>query len=142
MFTKIIKYADRSQGKISLEVELQIVAYKYKFTPKIYDVSYQKDEAVISMENLNEMCIADKYGEDPKNIPKEYWNQIRKILETLLYEEGIEYIDITPYNFIEKENKIYIIDFGDAYYTTKRKGINWFLQDVLDGHEGWNPDFK
>jgi len=142
MFTKVIKYDDRNQGRISLEVELQRVAHKYKFTPKIYDVSYQKDEAIITMENLNEMCIADKYGEDPKNIPKEFWDQIRKILETLLHEEGIEYIDITPYNFIEKENKIYIIDFGDAYYTTKRKGINWFLQDVLDGHEGWNPDFK
>jgi tRNA A-37 threonylcarbamoyl transferase component Bud32 len=142
MFTKVIKYENKSLGKISLEVELQRTAYKYKFTPEIYDVTYNQTEAIISMENLNEMCIADKYGEDPKNISTEYWNQIRKILNTLLDEEGIEYIDITPYNFIEKENKIYIIDFGDAYYTTKRKGINWFLQDVLDGYDGWNPDFK
>jgi hypothetical protein len=82
------------------------------------------------------------YGENPNVLPKKYWHQIRNILETLLYEEGIEYVDITPYNFIEKEDKIYIIDFGDAYYTNTNDKINWFLQEVLDGFEGWNPDFR
>ena len=43
---------------------------------------------------------------------------------------------------IEKDNKVYIIDFGDAYYIKKNKPINWFLQEVLDGYNGWNPDFK
>jgi hypothetical protein len=55
--------------------------------------------------------------------------------------EGIEYIDITGYNFIEKDNKIYIIDFGDAEYSKKWKKTNWFLEEFLNGHHGWNPDF-
>jgi tRNA A-37 threonylcarbamoyl transferase component Bud32 len=141
-FKKTIKYDEVSKEKIALEVELQNVVYKYKFTPKIYNVKYNKNEAVITMENLNEMCLADKYGEEPFDIPNHYWKQIRTILETLLYEEGIEYIDITPYNFIEKEDKIYIIDFGHAYYTNTGKKINWFLQELLDGSNSWNPDFK
>jgi len=142
MFSKILKYNEVDLGKISLEVELQNAAYKHGFTPKITNVGYYSEEEIIFMEDLKESCIADKYGENPNVLPKKYWNQIRNILETLLYEEGIEYVDITPYNFIEKEDKIYIIDFGDAYYTNTNDKINWFLQDILDGFEGWNPDFK
>jgi serine/threonine-protein kinase RIO1 len=94
------------------------------------------------MENLNEMCIADMYGEDPKDIPKIVWDQIRVILKILYFDEGIEYIDITGYNFIEKKGKVYIIDFGDAIYTKKNKEMNWFLSYFLGGHNGWNPDFR
>ena len=141
-FKKTIKYDEVSKEQIALEVELQNVVYKYKFTPKIHNVKYNKNEAIITMENLNEMCLADKYGDEPFDIPNHYWEQIRNILETLLYDEGIEYIDITPYNFIEKEDKIYIIDFGHAYYTNTSKKINWFLQELLDGSNSWNPDFK
>lgn len=142
VYTKIINYDDANQGKISLEVELQKIAAKYDFAPKVYDINYYDGHAIFSMENLNEMCLADKYGENPEDIPKKYWDQIRNILSTLLDEEGIVYIDITPYNFIEKNDKVYIIDFGHAYYHHSSKKLNWFLQDVLDGHNGWNPDFK
>ena len=62
-------------------------------------------------------------------------------MQTLYDNEGIEYIDITGYNFIEKDKKIYIIDFGDAQYSKKWKKINWFLEEFLNGHHGWNPDF-
>ena len=63
-------------------------------------------------------------------------------MKILYYEEGIEYIDITGYNFIEKDNKVYIIDFGDAIYTKSHIEMNWFLSYFLGGHNGWNPDFK
>jgi serine/threonine-protein kinase RIO1 len=94
------------------------------------------------MENLEELCLADKYGENPETIPKLVWDQIRMILKILYYEEGIEYIDITGYNFIEKDNKVYIIDFGDAIYSKKGNKINWFLREFLDGYNNFNPDFK
>jgi hypothetical protein len=44
-------------------------------------------------------------------------------------------------NFIEKEGRIYIIDFGDAKLVESR---NWFLEEIFK-HKliiGWNPDFK
>ena len=143
IYTKIITYTEKcGKGKICLEVEIQRCAHKYGFTPEIYDVDFADEECVISMEDLEEQCLADKYGDLPEHIPAKYWDEIRTILAILFEREGIEYNDITPYNFIEKNDKIYIIDFGDAYYTHKSKKVNWFLKEVLDGHNGWNPDFK
>jgi tRNA A-37 threonylcarbamoyl transferase component Bud32 len=143
IYTKIIPYTEKKgKGKICLEVELQRCVHKYGLTSEIYDVDFADDECIISMEDLEAQCLADKYGDLPEHIPIKYWEQIRTILAILFEREGIEYIDITPYNFIEKSDKIYIIDFGDAYYTHKSKKVNWFLKEVLDGYNGWNPDFK
>ena len=136
------------ERKISREIEMQEIAANYGFSPKIikFQISFNKEDSKyignITMENLNELCIADRYGEDPRNIPKIIWDQIRVILRILYDEEGIEYIDITGYNFIDKNGKVYIIDFGDAIYKKKNKEMNWFLSYFLGGHNGWNPDFR
>jgi tRNA A-37 threonylcarbamoyl transferase component Bud32 len=145
-FNKIIQHSD--SRKIEREIEIQEIASKYGFAPKItsskitYDKKTDKFMGIIIMENLNEMCIADKYGEDPSKIPTIIWDQIRVIIKILYYDEAIEYIDITGYNFIEKNGKVYIIDFGDAKYSKPDVEINWFLKYFLEGHNGWNPDFK
>jgi tRNA A-37 threonylcarbamoyl transferase component Bud32 len=141
-YVKTIKYTDRSKDRIDLEIELQKVASKYNFCPKIIDVDYRETECIITMENLNELCLADKYGDKSKHISNEIWIQIFNIISILYEKEGIEYIDITPYNFIEKKGKVYIIDFGDASYVKKDKEINWFLKEFMDGTKEWNPDFE
>jgi tRNA A-37 threonylcarbamoyl transferase component Bud32 len=136
------------ERKIDREIEMQEISSKYGFSPKIINskITFNKEDnkyiGNITMEHIKEMCLADKYGEDPQNIPKIIWDQIRIILKILYNEEGIEYIDITGYNFIEKNGKVYIIDFGDAIYSKKDKEINWFLNYFLCGHNGWNPDFR
>ena len=94
------------------------------------------------MEDLDELSLADRYGDDPSEIPLWIWAEIRTMLSTLLNEEGIEYVDITPYNFIEKDNRIYIIDFGDARYTHGMGLTDWFLNEFLEGENSWNPDYK
>ena len=137
-----------NERKITREIEMQEISSKHGFSPKIlnYKLTYNQEDGKyigkVTMEHLDELCIADIYGEDPNNIPKIIWDQIRIILKILYYEEGIEYIDITGYNFIEKDNKVYIIDFGDAVYTKNNIEMNWFLSYFLGGHNGWNPDFK
>ena len=136
------------ERKITREIEMQEISANYGFSPKIIKstISFNKEDGKyignITMEHIKEMSIADKYGEDPKNVPKIIWDQIRTILKILYYQEGIEYIDITGYNFIEKINKVYIIDFGDAIYSKKDKEMNWFLSYFLGGANSWNPDFK
>ena len=128
-----------SPDTIENEAELQNVAASYEFAPKVYLVT--EDE--IHMEDLQTMCLADKYGEDPNDIPPYIWVSIRTIIHTLYYKEGIEYIDITPYNFIEKDGKVYIIDFGYASYYKSKEMMNWFVKQFLeDGTNEWNPDFK
>jgi tRNA A-37 threonylcarbamoyl transferase component Bud32 len=122
------------------EVAMQVIASKYGFSPKIIGHTIFADVCFISMEHLEAECIADIYGENPEDIPCWIWNEIRAMLRTLLDEEGIEYLDITPYNFIEKDNRIYVVDFGDAKYVDGK--INWFLDEFLEGENSWNPDYK
>ena len=123
-----------------LEIELQQIGAKYKFSPSILRAEKIENKNRVHMEHIDGECLANIYGDDPSNIPKWIWNDIRKIVEILYTEEGIEYIDITGYNFIEKDGRIYIIDFGDAKYTDGN--INWFLREFLDGENSWNPDYK
>jgi len=122
------------------EIELQSIAARYGFAPKIISTSKHKDICLIFMENLDTECLADVYGEDPEEIPEWIWDQIRIMIRTLIEEEGIEYPDITPYNFIEKNDKIYMVDFGDAKYIND--DISWFVQEFIDGENSWNPDYK
>ena len=126
---------------VQLEVELQKVASKYGFTPKIIDVKYESDKATIIMENLNEICLADKYGEDSSDIPEYIWNKIRNILLTLFNQESIQYIDVTPYNFIEKDSEVYIVDFGHANYIYENQSTDEFLERFFDGENEWNEEF-
>ena len=142
MFKKIINY-DTNQN-IELEIYIQnYISSKYDFCPKIIEVINHTEKCEIIMEDLKEKCLADKYGENfDDDLPDFIKHEIHNIISILYEREGIEYIDITPYNFIEKDKKVYIIDFGHAYFVDKNKKINWFLKDFLDGLNSWNPDFK
>ena len=143
-FIKTILYDDKTtNAEIENEIELQKISANHGLSPKIISYQYDEKGCNIKMENLNEMCIADKYGDLPDHITNDLWEQIHDIIEYLYETEGIEYIDITPYNFIEKEGKVYIIDFGHAKYIKEGKEMNWFLKEFIeDGINEWNPDFK
>ena len=141
MFKKTIIFSDtRPKKAAELEVELQTIASRYSFSPKILHTEFTDTECHITMTKLG-MCLADTYGDNPKDIPKHFWGQLQSIVQTLYEVEGIEYVDITPYNFIEQDGKLYVIDFGDALYTKGKETTNWFLKEFLQEPYGWNPDF-
>ena len=71
--------------------------------PKI--VSYDLHSKTLTMEKIPNDCVSNKYGEDDKDVDVEIYNEIRKIVKRL-YDNEIEYPDITGYNFIEYKNKI------------------------------------
>ena len=131
IFTKVV-YS-------GLEIELQNIAAKYGFAPEIYTIEGE----TVHMKKIDGLCLADLYTDDPTMVPDWIWDEIQRILAVLYEREGIEYVDITGYNFVQETgtNKIWIIDFGHAYYTRVELPINWFLQEILDGEKGWNPDF-
>ena len=144
VYTKTIYFSDYEKKvkkeDVEREVELQTVASAYGFSPSIIGVTYELDHAVIQMEDLQEMCLADKYGEEFSNLSPQIILQIRLILDTLFENEGIEYIDITPYNFIEYNGKVWVIDFGDAKPVKK----NWYLEEIFENEMilTWNSEFK
>lgn len=135
MFIKNV--SDRTEEQIRNEVELQTRAFRKGLAPRIISTDYKN---YIKMEKISEMCIADKYGDDIKKIPSETIKKIYAILHTLYHECDIQYVDVTPYNFIESDNRVWVVDFGDAVLVKK----NWYLQEVLENESilEWNPDYK
>jgi tRNA A-37 threonylcarbamoyl transferase component Bud32 len=126
-------------ANVYTEVELQKISAKLGFSPDVVSVIEKGDKSIIKMERVNGDILSDIYGDNHDVVPARVWDKIRHILSEL-YDAGIEYIDITPYNFIMAGDDIKIIDFGDAKYSDGQ--INWFLDDFLDGVNEWNPDFK
>jgi len=123
----------------TMEVAYQNVAADLGFAPKILGVQKKNDHWMVGMEDLKAMSIADYYGTDPEAVPEWIWVEIRKMV-TVLLNNGIEYRDITGYNFIQKVDKIYMIDFGDARLKTDK--LDWFVKEFLEGENSWNPDYK
>ena len=124
--------------EVRREAELQMIAAEAGFAPKVLDTDYK---TYIAMEDLQEMCIADMYGESINTMPSVILEDIYYILKTLYIQYDIEYIDVTPYNFIERKGKTWIIDFGHA---SSPGQSNWYIADVLHKKKitQWNPDFR
>ncbi len=119
------------------EVALQRMAASLHVAPSIHSTVSYNGMDVHLMYRVPGMSLADFYGEDA--VPVQAWDEVRRILQCL-WNAGIEYRDITPYNFmIEPETgKIWVIDFGDA----RRVPVSSALQKVLCGVNEWNANYR
>ena len=109
--------------------------------PKI--ISYNKVRKIMKMENIGNMSISDYYGEKSSHIHDELFEKIQNIIK-ILYENNIVYPDITGYNFIEHNNKIWIIDFEHAEFIQpehKTSNKYKFIIEFINGKKKWNKDF-
>ena len=117
--------------------------HKYVYNLKIVNIprikSYNKKTKQMKMVRVGTMSVSDYYGETAEHIDDELFARIRNIIQSL-YDHNILYIDITGYNFIENDNKLWIIDFEHATYNHPRK-TDEFVEKFLEGHNGWNPEF-
>ena len=117
--------------------------HKYVYNLNIVNVpkikSYNKKTKQLKMVRVGTMSVSDYYGETAEHINEDLFARIRNIIQTL-YDHDILYIDITGYNFIENDNKLWIIDFEHATYNHPRK-TDEFVEKFLEGHNGWNPEF-
>jgi tRNA A-37 threonylcarbamoyl transferase component Bud32 len=117
--------------------------HKYVYNLNIVNIprikSYNKKTKQMKMVRVGTMSVSDYYGETGEHIDDALFARIRNIIQTL-YNHDILYIDITGYNFIENDNKLWIIDFEHATYNHPRK-TDPFVEKFLEGHNGWNPEF-
>jgi len=106
--------------------------------PKIID--YNTETQTMIMENVPHMCVSDFYGEDAENISTDLFDQIREVIR-FLYANHIIYPDITGYNFIECDGKLWIIDFEHSDFKTHQKDV--FVEEFVlhDDYCKWNPWF-
>ena len=123
--------------EIRREARLQRVAAGMGLAPRITRCT----KTAIVMENLNAPSLAEVYGDDPEDVPLWIRDDILDILYTLYTVAEIEYIDVTPYNFIERDGVVWIIDFGHAQ---RRSGdIDPYLDEIFANWSitKWNSEF-
>lgn len=108
--------------------------------PKI--IAYNRETKTMVMEKINHMCVSDYYGEDADTIQDELFMKIKCIIKTL-WENNIVYPDITGYNFIEYNNKVWIIDFEHSNFKPLVKDDDFVEKFITDQKiKKWNPRFK
>ena len=106
--------------------------------PKIND--YDIECQTMTMENIPNMSVSDFYGEEAAVISKELFARIRKVIR-YLHTNHIIYPDITGYNFIECDDKLWIIDFEHSDFKTHQKNV--FVEEFVhnSNYNKWNPWF-
>ena len=142
---KIISLVNSNENleQIEKQIEIQKKASLFDIAPKIVDTWKTNEYYYIEMEYINENNLASKYGKNSEDISETIWNQIRNITQKLLNEK-IEYIEVTPYNLLENNDKIYLINFKNANFLNEIKTNNSFLNKLLDKDNPenfYNPDF-
>lgn len=138
-----VKSVDENEMKMHQKIQKILP----DLSPKIYDIRVLQINGIekfeITMEKLPGDTIANYFGEENGKLPEYLWEQIRNIIKTLL-DNGIEYIDVTSYNFIYDDisDIVRIIDFGSngVFNKTERTIENWYLEELLNGLSEWNPD--
>ena len=105
--------------------------------PEIY--GYNPETKTMRVKKMEHLSLAEFYGVNDVEFPKEIYQCVRKIIETL-DSIGIDYPDITPYNFIEDDKgEVWIVDFEHATLREEDQPRNEFMEKFLNGHDGWNP---
>ena len=134
---------------IQTYTKINVKEHEYKMHKHVYDlhivntpkiISYDKKTKTMVMEKVNNMNLSDMYGENDTDIDEYYYDEIRTIIKTLA-ENNIEYPDITGYNFIEFDKKIWIIDFEHSSIF-KKCMKDPFVVKFINGTNKWNPEFK
>jgi len=109
--------------------------------PKIY--RYDKKNKILVMQKIKNMNIADLYGEDANNVPQEIFILMQNIIRKLYYA-GIECPNITGYNFIFYNNKMYLTNFKHCRVFTNdtMNNIDPFIIKFINGTKcKWNPNY-
>lgn len=139
----------KTQDYYFVKENVSLTEYKmYKYVcnldivniPKIY--SYDKKTKLMVTQRIPNQTVAYNYGENPDDCPEDIFHKIRETIRNL-YDNDIEYPDITGYNFIEYQNKIWIIDFEHAkmMVSDSAKERDPFVEKFIYGHNGWNPKY-
>ena len=134
MYRKV--FTNTPQKDVSREVKLQRISADLGLSPAVLKTDKR---TYIEMEHAGP-TLSERFGDDPDDLPIEVRREVREILWTL-WQHGIQYQDVTPYNFTYKDDRVWIIDFGHA---NEKKRLNWYLKDIFNEAwlGRWNPDFR
>jgi tRNA A-37 threonylcarbamoyl transferase component Bud32 len=123
------------------EYQIQDLIYKKKIisVPEVYDFEQIEGKyGNLTMQKIPELNISDMYGANFSDIPEYIIEECRNII-SILYKNHIEYPDITGYNFIEYDKKIWLIDFEHARVNYNYNTYDPFIIEFISGSNSWNP---
>lgn len=135
------RFTNTSAEDVLREVTLQRTASEYGLAPDVLDTD---NATFITMENMGEMNLAEKYGDTMEDIPETIKRDIWNILWALYSCCNMEYTDVTPYNFMEKDGRVWVVDFGHARKINGGEIDEWLLSVLNDETQmlsEWNADF-
>tara|TARA_B110000967_G_scaffold209836_2_gene267991 strand:- start:1211 stop:1642 length:432 start_codon:yes stop_codon:yes gene_type:complete len=107
--------------------------------PKI--IEYDENSKIMVMTKVGKYNLSYMYGEEASEIPENIFDQVVIIVRNLVLN-NIYYPDLTGYNFIENDGKVSIIDFEHSRLMTSTKVTNIHIQNICNGCNEWNPEFK
>lgn len=144
----------KTDNQYDLYVKHNVSFHEYYMHSLVYDLSskttilsvpkiieYNSIKKTLIMEKIDADNISNIYGESLNKVPTEIVNKVRKIIE-FLNNNGVIYPDITGYNFIFYENKIWMIDFEHSYFDGFENRNYEFIELFIKGHSTWNPEFQ
>jgi len=120
---------------------MQKYVYKLNIVNVPEIIEYNDESKIMVMYKMGNHNLSDHYGDKATDVPKELFDQVVKIVRNLVLH-GIEYPDLTGYNFIEDcDGKVGIIDFEHSSMMTSSQVNNIHIQNICNGYKVWNPDF-
>ena len=129
------------QGVTHKEYFMQKYFYQLGIVNVPEIIEYNEESKTMVMKKIGTMNISDYYGGNATDIPNEIFDQVIKIVRTLVLH-NIEYPDLTGYNFIEdSDGKVWIIDFEHSSMMTSSEVNNIHIQNICNGYKKWNPEF-
>lgn len=108
------------------------------FVPEFYESFVYDEVCYILMERIEGKTLAELYGEEYEDLPEEIQNQIHHMIK-MLFLNDVHYVDLTPYNFILENERVYLVDFGHAQIVEVNYHLKGFL---LNRFQTWNSDFR
>lgn len=136
-FTK--HFQSESEEDVRHEARLQTIAHEFVSTPRILDCQSNS----ITMERIHGLTVADTYGTDIRRLPHAVRREIYEIIHTLYKKAGIQYTDVTGYNFMIDDNgRLWVVDFGHAQQ--KLEPLDPYLERLfkMERLTRWNSVFK
>ena len=124
------------------EFFLQQFVYKLNIVNVPEIINYNEVTRTMTMKRVGKDNLSNLYGENAEDVPDELFDNVATIVRKLVLN-GIEFPDLTGYNFVEDDiGKIWIIDFEHAKFTPPQNITNIHIRSICNGTKSWNPDFK
>ena len=126
-------------------IKQDVSLHEYTIHQLVYDMNIVNVPRIISYDNDKQILITQRLGNcsyDGVTIDRDIFDDIRDIIRTL-YDHNIEYPEITGRNFMEYENKLWVVNFEHARQQQDTGLDDLFVKRFISRSlYQWNPKYS